>query len=397
LAVERESTTTTTTTTTTATGGLPGSIRHRFPVFDHLTYLNSCSQGALSDSVRAAYQDYLAGLEREGSLWEHWVGKQEIVRRHLATLLGAAPAEIAVTTSGSAAVSSLASAVDFGGSRTRVVTTDLEFPMIGQIWHAQERRGAEVVHVPAEPDNTIPLDRFAAAIDDRTAIVSVTQVCYRNGAALDLAPIIELAHSRGALVLVDSYQGVGAIPLDAAELGADFISGGVLKYLLSSPGVGFLYANQATTAALRPTVTGWFAARDIFAMNIDSYDPAPDARRFESGTPAVPSLYAAEAGISLMLEIGVANSWSHVQDLLAQLRAGVEGLGGTVVTPAALAGPMLAVATTDEHAAVQALERDGVIVSSRDGNVRISPHCYNIGTDIEAVIAALHRNRHLLR
>ncbi len=383
--------------TTTVTAGLPDSIRHRFPVFDHLTYINSCSQGALSDAVRAAYQDYLSGLEREGSLWEHWVGKQESVRQLIATLLGATPAEIAVTTSGSAAVSSLASAVDFSGGRTKVVTTDLEFPMIGQIWHAQERRGAEVVHVRADADNTIPLDRFADEIDDRTAIVSVTQVCYRNGAALDLAPIIELAHSRGALVLVDCYQGAGAIPLDVTGSGADFISGGVLKYLLSSPGVGFLYANRATTAALQPTVTGWFAARDIFAMDIHSYDPAPDARRFESGTPAVPSLYAAEAGISLMLEIGVANSWVHVQNLLAHLRADVEDLGGVVVTPAGLSGPMLAVATTDEHAAVRALEQDGVIVSSRDGNVRISPHCYNNDADIEAVIAALRRHRHLLR
>ncbi len=384
-------------TITPLAGELPGSIRHRFPVFEHLNYINSCSQGALADSVRAAYQDYLDGLEREGSLWGHWVGKQEIVRQHLATLLGASPAEIAVTTSGSAAVSSLASSIDFGGTRNKVVTTDLEFPMIGQIWHAQERRGATVVHVPADEDNNIPLERFEAAIDDRTAIVSITQVCYRNGAALDLKPIIELAHSRGALVLVDAYQGAGAIPLDVVDLGADFVSGGVLKYLLSSPGVGFLYANQATTADLTPTVTGWFAARDIFAMDIHSYDPAIDARRFESGTPAVPSLYAAEAGISLMLEIGVANSWSHVRGLLAQLRSGVEGLGGTVVTPAGRAGPMLAVATTDEHAAVRALEQDGVIVSSRDGNVRISPHCYNNAGDIDAAIASLHRNRHLLR
>lgn len=376
---------------------LPDTIRHRFPVFENLTYINSCSQGALSDVVRAAYDDYLAGLEREGSLWEHWVGKQEIVRGQLATLVNATPSEIAVTTSGSAAVSALASAVNFGGTRNMVVTTDLEFPMIGQIWHAQERYGAEIVHVTVDPDHTIPLDRFAAAIDDRTAVVSITQVCYRNGAALDLKPIIDLAHSRGALVLLDAYQGVGGVPLDVEDLGVDFLTGGCLKYLLSSPGVGFLYARQSTTAALRPTVTGWFAARDIFAMDIHSYDPAADARRFESGTPAVPSLYAAAAGISLMLEIGVANSWSHVQSLLTQLRAGIADIGGTVVTPTGAPGPLLAVATTDEHAAVAALGEDGVVVSSRDGNVRISPHCYNNGADVEAVIAALHRHRQLLR
>ena len=104
-----------------------------------------------------------------------------------------------------------------------MVTTDLEFPTVGQIWHAQERRGAEVVHVRANADNTIPLELFAEAIDDETLIVSITQVCFRNGAVLDLKPIVELAHSCGAYVLVDVYQGVGAIPLDAHDLGADFI------------------------------------------------------------------------------------------------------------------------------------------------------------------------------
>jgi selenocysteine lyase/cysteine desulfurase len=376
---------------------LPDDVRSRFPVLGNLVYLNSCSQGALSDAVRSAYDEYLGSMEREGSSWDHWIERQDRVRGLLADLLGAQPSEVAVTTSSSAGIAALASALDFSGERNRVVTTDLEFPTIGQIWHAQERRGAEVVHVGSDSDNTIPLDRFAEAIDDRTLIVSITQVCYRNGALLDLKPVVELAHSRGALVLVDTYQGVGAIPLDVRDLGADFVSGGCLKYLLGSPGVGFLYARADTTAALVPTSTGWFGARDIWAMNIHSYDPAADARRFESGTPPVPSLYAAAAGIELMLEIGVERTRSHVEGLLARLRSGVEEIGGIVVTPERLHGPMLAVATTDEHACVAALEKDGVVVSSRDGNVRISPHCYNDTTDIDAVLAALHTHRHLLR
>ncbi|WP_028937246.1 aminotransferase class V-fold PLP-dependent enzyme [Pseudonocardia spinosispora] len=376
---------------------LADAIRSRFPVFDNIVYLNSCSQGALSDSVRAAYLDYLEGLEREGSLWGHWVERLDQVRGALARLFGVTPGEVAVTTSESAGVAALASALDFDGTRNTVVTTSLEFPTIGQIWHAQERRGARVVHVEADPDSTIPLDRFADAIDDTTLIVSITQVCYRNGSVLDLAPIIELAHSRGALVLVDAYQGAGAIPLDVAALGADFVGGGCLKYLLGSPGVGYLVARADTTAGLVPTTTGWFGARDIFAMDIRSYDPAADARRFESGTPSVPSLYAAAAGVELMLEIGVAETHAHVQGLIGQLRGGIAELGGTVVTPESSRGPLLAVASVDEHEHVAALERDGVVVSSRDGNVRISPHCYNDDTDVEALLKALHTHRHLLR
>ena len=372
-------------------------VRHRFPVFEHLTYVNSCSQGALADVVRAAYEDYLAGLEHEGSLWEHWVGRQERVRVDLATLLGASSAEVAVTTSASAAISAVASGLDLSGGRDGVVTTDLEFPTVGQIWHAQERRGARVHHVRSEPDHSLLLERFDEAIDDRTAIVSLTHVCYRNGARTDLEPIIAMARERGAYVLVDAYQSAGALPLDMTSLDADFLVGGALKYLLGSPGVGFLYARAGRTDAVVPTTTGWFADRDVFRMQIEAYDPAPDARRFEAGTPAVPSLYAAAAGVELMLEIGVERTAAHVETLLQQLREGVERLGGTVVTPEAAHGPMLAVASTDDAAHVAALGQERVVVSNRDGNVRISPHCYNTAEDVDAVLAALRTTRSLLR
>ena len=376
---------------------LPDGVRQRFPVFDRLTYLNSCSQGALSDSVRQAYEEYLGGMDDKGSLWEHWVERQERVRAAMARLLNTTPAEVAITASASAGISAVASALDFSSGRDKVVTTSLEFPTAGQIWHAQERRGARVVHVRAGPDHTIALSRFADEIDDQTAIVSMTHVCFRNGAMLDLAPVIELAHSRGALVLVDAYQSVGAVPLDLGSLDADFVTGGMLKYLLSSPGVGFLFARQETTAELIPVSTGWFAARDIFAMSIGSYDPAPSARRFEAGTPPVPSLYAAAAGVELMLEIGVDATRAHVARLIEGLRAGLAEMGGTVVTPQDGQGPMLAVAATDDAALVAALDAERVVTSSRDGNVRISPHCYNTTADVEHVLAALRKHRDLLR
>ena len=210
------------------------SYRYRFPVFENVTYLNSCSQGALADTVRAAMIEYLDGMDDVGSLWGTWVGKQEEVRGLIAQVLGADVSEVSVTSSASAAVSAIASSL-FDGSRRKVVTTSLEFPTIGQIWHAQERRGVEVVHVPAQSDNTLDLAALAAAIDDDTQIVSVTHVCYRNGAMTDIDAIVKLAHDRGALVLVDSYQATGAVPIDFHALGADFLVGGCLKYMLGVP------------------------------------------------------------------------------------------------------------------------------------------------------------------
>jgi selenocysteine lyase/cysteine desulfurase len=166
---------------------------------------------------------------------------------------------VAVTTSASAGATAVASAFDFAG-RGKVVTTSLEFPTIGQIWHAQERRGAKVVHVPASADNTLSVDSLAAAVDEQTAIVSITHVCYQNGSRLDIDPITKLAHDNGALVLLDSYQAAGAVPIDVAASGVDFVVGGALKYLLGSPGVGYLYANPQTTGCPPPTTRrapGW--------------------------------------------------------------------------------------------------------------------------------------------
>ncbi|QRP50495.1 aminotransferase class V-fold PLP-dependent enzyme [Amycolatopsis sp. FDAARGOS 1241] len=378
--------------------GLGESIRHRFPIFENRVYLNSCSQGALADSVRAAYTSYLDSLEAEGSLWSHWVEQSERARGAFARLLHTEPDSVAVTTSASAGVASLASALDFG-ERDTIVTTDLEFPTIGQIWHAQARRGARVVHVPAEPDNTLSLDRLAAAIDERTAIVSVTHVCFRNGSRLDLAEIAELAHSRGALILADAYQSAGAVPIDVGALGVDFVTGGALKYLLASPGIGYFYANPATTGHLVPTVTGWFADIDVNAMQISEYRPAPNARRFESGTPPIPSVYAAIAGVELMLEIGVERTAEHVERLNDRLIGEVAGMGGIVATPEdhAHRGPLVAIASTDAEQLVERLGAEGIVVSSRGGNLRVSPHCYNTDGDIDRLLAALHTHKDLLR
>src|SRR2546430_9046818 len=194
-----------------APGSLADSCRHRFPIFEQRVYINSCSQGALSDAVRASYDQYLADWDEHGAPWEYWVERGEAARAAFAELVNATPDEVAVTTSLSAGVSALASGLRFA-QRSKVVLTDWEFPTIGQIWHAQEARGARVVHVKASQDGTLPLEEFDRAIDDDTLLVSITHVCYRNGAMVDVPAVAELAHERGALVLLDPVESVGAPP-----------------------------------------------------------------------------------------------------------------------------------------------------------------------------------------
>jgi selenocysteine lyase/cysteine desulfurase len=364
-------------------------VRSRFPIFERLTYINSCSQGALSDAVRGAYDEYLTGWDERGAPWDYWVERTEAARGAFARLVDAQPDDVAVTTSLSAGVSALASAIDFS-KRPKVVITDYEFPTIGQIWHAQMPRGAEVVVVDPE--------RVEEAVDERTAVVSITAVCYRNGARLPVEEIAAVGKRKGALVLLDAYQAAGSYPLDVTTLGVDALASGVLKYLLGSAGLGFLWTRPGLAQELTPTETGWFADRDIFEMNHRRYAPAPNARRFQSGTPPVPAIYAGIAGIELMLEIGVAETRAHVNRLNERLIAGLDELGATLVTPREeeRRGALLCVRSSDAPALVAALGEDGIVTSERDSNLRISAHAYNNEDDVDAVLTGLARHRNML-
>jgi selenocysteine lyase/cysteine desulfurase len=377
--------------------GLPDRIRHRFPIFEEKVYINSCSQGALSDAVRAAYDQYLNDWDEHGAPWEYWVERQEAARAAIADLVNADADEIAVTTSLSAGVSALASGLRYA-RRSKVVLTDWEFPTIGQIWHAQESRGARVVHVPASNDGTIPLEHFERAVDEDTLIVSITHVCYRNGAMVDVPEVVRLAHERGALVLLDAFQSVGSLPVDVRELGVDFLGAGVLKYLLGSAGLGFFFCQRDLVERVWPTQTGWFADENIFAMDHTNYSPAPTAARFQSGTPPVPSIYAGIAGIQLMQEIGIAETREHVNLLNEHLLEGLDELQAKVVTPrpAEGRGALVCVKSTDARALVEILGREGIVTSERDGNLRISAHAYNSTEDVDTALAWLRRHRELL-
>ena len=171
-------------------GLTPGiSVRDEFPIFEHTVYANSCSQGALSQRVRAAAEEWLAGWDENGAEWEFWVERNEAARAAFAHLLHAEADDVAVTTSVSQGVSALVSALDLTGERNRIVISEYEFPTVGQIAHAQELRGAEVVHVRPEVDGRIPLERFAEAIDERTALVCCTAVSFRSGHRHDVSAI----------------------------------------------------------------------------------------------------------------------------------------------------------------------------------------------------------------
>lgn len=372
-------------------------LRGLFPVLARKTYLNSCSYGALATPVRAAFQQYLESRDRDGSDWDWWVAKNENMRQAMAEFLGATTDEIAITASASAGINALASALDFNGPRNKVVISDFEFPTNGQIWDAQTVRGANVVRVPAT-GGYIPLENFAEAIDESTLLVAITNVCYRNGARLDIAGIAELARRSGAMILVDGYQSLGSIRFDVATADVDFLVGGNLKYLLGTAGIGFMFVRRSLIESLRPTVTGWFAQEDIGAMDHTANRPAANARRFESGTPPVPNCYAAEAGIRVLLDVGMADVESRIRMLVDAVIDRAQQAGYRIVTPIEpeRRGAMVNIACTDADRMVAALDEKRIVASCRDGALRISLHFYNNEQDLEHLFSELEKNQRLI-
>src|ERR1700753_3889217 len=212
------------------------ALRKEFPVLERKTYLNSGSYCALANDVKASIEAYMEDRLAVGANWDVWITKNEAVRALTAQLLGAAPDEIAVPASVSAGLNALASALDFTGPRNKVVVSDFEFPTNAQIWHAQEPRGAKVVHVPRDAEGYIPAESFEKAIDEQTQLVAITHVCFRNGAKLDIPGIVRIARAKGAKVLLDCYQSVGSLDIAVQKLVVDFAAGGVLTYLFGNAG-----------------------------------------------------------------------------------------------------------------------------------------------------------------
>src|SRR5450432_1499285 len=367
------------------------ALRKEFPVLQRKTYLNSGSYCALANEVRAAFDAYMEDRLLVGANWDVWVTKNESVRNLTATLLHAAPAEIAVTASVSAGLNALASALQFTGPRNKVVVSDFEFPTNAQIWHAQEPRGARVVHVRRAADGYIPTEMFEKAIDEQTLLVAITHVCFRNGAKLDIPGIVRLARAKGAKVLLDCYQSVGSMDIDVKALDVDFAAGGMLKYLLGTAGIGFLYVRDAFTQSLIPTNSGWFAQADIGAMDITANRPAPNARRFEAGTPAVVNAYAAEAGLKFLLAVGAPAIEKRNYALTQRCMQRLQEIGWPSITPTqdARRGATVAVPSRSSGALSAELMKRDIVTSHRDDNVRASFHFYNDEDDIESFIAAM--------
>ncbi|HEV2149953.1 MAG TPA: aminotransferase class V-fold PLP-dependent enzyme [Longimicrobiaceae bacterium] len=364
--------------------------RTEFPILQTRTYLNSCSLGALSRRSMGYLGEYQALWNTMGaSAWyELWLGRIGDLRVKVAELWSAHEAEVAFSPSVSAALSSVASAVDYR-KRNRVVVAELDFPTLVYQWLAKPE--VEVVVVPSDDGVGIAPERWAEYVDERTAIVATSHVFYGTGYVQDLQPIAKAARDAGALFLVDGYQAVGQIPVDPRASGADVYVGGPLKWLLGGPGLAFLWVREERIPELVPTVVSWFGAEDQFAFATDAFRPRADAARFSLGTPAVPTVYSALGGLEIVLEVGMERIRARIdaltEDLVKRLREA--GFELRIAAERERRSGIVTARVADSAATVAALAERNIIVDRRGEYVRISPHFYNTVSENELVVAAM--------
>ena len=324
--------------------------------------------------------------------WEGWMSEVERARHSFARLINADVDDVAVTSSVSQAVSTLASALSFDGSRREVLASGAEFPTVGQLGLAQEARGAVVEWVPLGTDGTIDLSAYETRISERTAVVSASHAYFVNGAKQDVATIARLARDHGALLFVDAYQTLGTEPIDVKALGVDALAGGCLKYLMGTAGIAFLYVRRELAESMRPTVTGWFGRTNPFAFDPARLDWAAGARRFDGGTPPIINAYIAHAGLDIIHEVGPLAIAAWLRLLSTRLIAGADerGLDLYGTRDVDRKAPTTALRVPGNSADVeQRLRQHGVIASARGNVIRLAPHFYSSIDDVDRALDAV--------
>jgi kynureninase len=366
--------------------------RAEFPILQHKTYMNSCSLGALSKRSMQGLGQFMEMWNEWGAhaWYEIWMGEIAKVREQFASIIGAQPHEVAIAPSVSAALSSISTALDYS-KRNKVVMADMDFPTLAYQWLVKERLGVECYFVESPDRIYTPPELFEDAVDSRTALVATSRVFFTSGYIQDVRAVADTAHKHGAYVLIDDYQGTGQIPIDVVAQDIDFLVTGTLKWLMGGPGLALVYIREGLIPQLQPTITGWFGHREQFKFKTREFEFRSDAARVEMGTPAVPVIYTANGGLSIVKEISVERICERTRYLTNDLIARAREKGWTVRAPQEperrSSIVMLELERPEEI--VKELVARNIITDSRPGLLRISPYFYNTIEENAIVIDAI--------
>lgn len=368
--------------------------RSKFPILERTTYLISNSLGAMPRGVYDAMHDYAETWATRGvRAWEErWWMLAAQVGNEIGALMNAPMNSVSTHQNVTTCQAVIASCFNFSGKRNKVVYTDMNFPSVMYFWEAQQAHGARVHMVNTDDGITVPTQRLLDAIDEQTLLVPISHVIFRTAFINDAKAIVEKAHRVGALVVLDTFQSLGTVPVDVQALNCDFACGGVLKWLCGGPGVAYLYVRPDLGKKLVPSLTGWVAHENPFAFEIGPNRYTEPPYRFMNGTPHVPALEACRPGLQIISEVGVERIREKSKHQTARLIELADQHGWPVNTPrnADQRGGTVSINMPDSYDVCRELLRRDILVDYRPkAGVRMSPHFYNTDEELETAITAV--------
>lgn len=370
--------------------------RNEFPTLASGIHLLSHSLGPVPRTARESMLAYIDAWEHHTSedAWAtSWWELSRRVGDRIARILGGAPGSVQIEPNASLALATVASCFDFkSGDRRKVVTTALDFPSMDYFWDGQRQIGAKIEVVPSSHGISVPLERILDAIDSETCLVALSHTAYCSSSRVDAAAIVERAHAKGALVLLDVYQSAGVMQLNATDWNVDFLIGGTIKWLCGGPSCGYLYVRPDLQRDLRPRLTGWVAHDSPFDFARAPMRYAKSVRRFAQGTPSIPALYSAIPGLELIEAVGVTDIAAESQRRTQSMIDFASARGWTINTPLDKdrRGGSVMIGVENARVMVERLAEQRVFVDWRpEAGLRMSPHFFNTDEEIEEALNIL--------
>jgi kynureninase len=377
--------------------------RSEFPILERTVYMISHSLGAMPQRTRERLNEYADVWATRGiRAWEEgWWEMPVTVGNLIGKIIGAGLGEVVMMQNVSTCQAAVLSCFDWTGRRNKLVTEDMNFP--SNLYNFHGLGGARVTEVRSADGITIPLDRMLAAIDEDTALVSVSHVLFRSSFIQDIAAITRRAHEVGAMVCADVYQSAGTVPLNVRDIGVDFATGGSVKWLCGGPGAGYLYVRRDLWPELKPRFTGWMAHKNPFAFEGGPIEYTDDAFRFLNGTPNVPAMYAARSGYEIVGEVGVTAIREKSRRQTRRLMELAKAAGFRLNSPERdeERGGVVVMDVPGAHEVTKELSRRDVLVDYRPGaGIRVAPHFYTTDEEVDQTVeeirklAGAHNYRH---
>lgn len=360
-----------------------------FPQDEGIAYLNHAGVSPWPVCTRDAVAEFAAENVRQGAAaYPRWLEAEQRLKNRLAELINAPSSDaIALVKNTSEGLSMIAWGLDWAPG-DEVVINRHEFPSNRIVWESLERLGVRVRDVSWTVGDADPEGRLIEAMGPRTRLLAVSTVQYASGERMDIARLVAACRERGVLCCLDGIQSLGALPLDVAALGPDFVVADGHKWLLGPEGLGFLYVRPELIGQLQLYQYGWHMVEHAGDYDREDWTPAANARRFECGSPNMLGVHALAASVSLLLEVGLDTVAENLLDQSRHLMDWVEARPELeLITPREQhrhAGIVTFRAPgTDPRALWKRLASSGVVAAHRMGGIRFSPHFYTEPTRLE--------------